>query len=232
MLTLIIIEGIVVLLLTVLVAGLLRSHAEILRTLHRIGAIDAEGTEPAGPLPRRAPATTAVAASSITGVTPGGATVSISLTQGRGFTLLAFLSSGCTTCQAFWKGLEEQRALPLPDIRTVVVTAGPERESPAKLLDLAPAAVTTIMSSEAWDAFRVPATPYFQLIDVGAGVALGEGSANSWRRLNDLIERALGDDALSALPATTQRLRDSERELSEAGIEPDDEALYHRPFPT
>ena len=40
MLTLVIIEGIVIVLLTVLVAGLLRSHAEILCTLDRLGAGD------------------------------------------------------------------------------------------------------------------------------------------------------------------------------------------------
>jgi hypothetical protein len=47
MLTLVILEGIVILLLAVLVAGLLRSHAEILRTLDRLGAGDGPNPAPA-----------------------------------------------------------------------------------------------------------------------------------------------------------------------------------------
>ena len=40
MTVLVVIEGVVILLLLILMAGLLRSHAEILRQLHRLGAGD------------------------------------------------------------------------------------------------------------------------------------------------------------------------------------------------
>ncbi len=230
MLPLVIAEGVVIALLTVLVAGLLRSHAEILRTLHKMGQLDDEGAPIGDAAPRVRPRPAdPVMARTISGVTPDGAAASISLDQGRGYTLLAFLSTGCTTCQPFWKGMAEQKPLPLPGIRTVVVTAGPDRESPAAVGALATAAATTIMSSEAWDNFRVPATPYFQLIDTGSGVSLGEGSAGSWRRLNDLIERAIGDDRHSSPRSTAERLRDSERHLADAGIDPDDNVLYRKP---
>lgn len=48
----VIIEGVVIALLVILVAGLLRSHAEILRQLDRLGAGEGEGTRIDGPRPR------------------------------------------------------------------------------------------------------------------------------------------------------------------------------------
>jgi hypothetical protein len=235
MLALVIVEGIVILLLTVLVAGLLRSHAEILRTLDHLGAGDgaipsaASGAMTLGPTRR---STDTVAIESITGETLDGQTRTIALTGSRGYVLAAFLSSGCSTCRPFWSSFDRDLDLPHPDIRTVIVTKDAREESPADLKTLAPHDIPTVLSSEAWDAFRVPGTPYFQLIDATDGAVLGEGSAANWSRLLEMIRRAVGDDGTSrSLRRTTaERLVDSDEELRRAGITPGD--LYQKRDPS
>ena len=144
--------------------------------------------------------------------------------------LVAFLSSGCKTCQAFWKSFRNGMDLPRPDIRPVIVTKGIHEESPSDIRDRAPIDITTIMSSEAWDAFRVPGTPYFQLIDATSGAVVGEGSAGSWARLTELINRSLHDDQLAEIHLSTkQRFDDSTTALERAGIEPGDPSMFERP---
>ena len=234
MLTLVIVEGIVILLLTVLVAGLLRSHADILRTLDRLGAGDGavtpapQGSMTLGPTRR---STDTVAIESITGETLDGQTRTIALTGSRGYVLAAFLSSGCSTCRPFWSSFGRDLDLPHPDIRTVIVAKDAREESPADLRTLAPRDIPTVLSSEAWDAFRVPGTPYFQLVDATDGAVLGEGSAANWSRLLEMIRRAVGDDdtTRSLRRSTAERLVDSDEELRRAGITPGDDTLYRKP---
>lgn len=232
MLTLVIIEGIVIVLLTVLVAGLLRSHAEILRTLDRLGAGDEApsggGGIALGPTRR---ATGTVPVSAVTGVTLDGQARTVALTGSRGYVLAAFLSSGCSTCRPFWSSFGKDLVLPHPDIRPVIITKDVAEESPSELRALAPTDVPTLLSSETWDAFRVPGTPYFQLIDATNGAVLGEGSAANWSRLMEMIGRAVGDEqpVRSLRRNTAERLVDSDEELRRAGIEPGDDTLYHKP---
>lgn len=232
MLTLVIIEGIVIVLLTVLVAGLLRSHAEILRTLDRLGAGE-DSPQNGGGISlrptRRATGTVPVPA--VTGVTLDGQARTVALTGSRGYVLAAFLSSGCSTCRPFWSSFGKELVLPHPDIRPVIVTKDAAEESLSELRSLAPADVPTVLSSETWDAFRVPGTPYFQLIDASDGSVLGEGSAANWARLMEMIGRAVGDEQpeRSLGRNTAERLVDSDEELRRAGIEPGDDTLYHKP---
>lgn len=230
MTALVVIEGIVILLLAILVAGLLRSHADILRTLDRLGASE-DGVPTGGSLrlgpTRRATGTAPVDA--ITGTALDGSSRSVALTGSRGLVLAAFLSSGCTTCRPFWRSFDRGLDLPHPDIRPVIVTKDAVEESPSELSSLAPAGIPLVMSSEVWDAFRVPGTPYFQLIDVSDGSVLGEGSAADWSRLMDMIGRSVGDRAHTLRRSTRERLRDSDDELARAGIEPGDESLYTKP---
>lgn len=225
------IEGIVLLLLLVLVAGLLRSHAEILRRLHALGAgEEVEGRVPLSPT-RRAVGEVPVAA--VAGVTPAGAAATVAVRGSRGFTLLAFLSTGCTTCRPLWSSLPESLEAAGVEVRPLVVARGPEHESPSELARLAPRTARVVMSDEAWDAFRVPGTPYFVLVDAAAGSVLGEGSAASWAQVSSLAERALGDGRPDGLHRSTgERLRDSDDELTRAGIEPGDPSLFHRPEAT
>ena len=228
MTALVVIEGIVIVLLVILVGGLLRSHADILRKLDLLGAgEDVPGTAVRSNISLNPTRTEPTSLTSITGPTPDGATATVALADSRGHVLLAFLSSGCTTCETFWKSFRAGMDLPGQGIRPVIVTQGSESESPSDIRKKAPDDITTIMSSEVWDAFRVPGTPYFQLVDVQHGVVIGEGSAGSWRRLVDLIERATGDSS-SAPSATQQRQEDSDASLRAAGIDPGDPSMYRR----
>jgi hypothetical protein len=280
--------GMVVALLGVLVVGMLRSHADVLRVLHDLGigedqlageaaaenpsagTVRAAGADRSAGRAQRARQTAAssrtatdpgirtvdgVAApgetsalgrlADIDGVDPHGGAVRIGLRAGAGAgagtTLLAFLSTGCGTCQDFWRafGTDEIDAVPGGDTRVVVVTRGPEEESPAAVADLAPDRVTTVMSSAAWDAYDVPLSPYFLLVDGTRGV-VGEGASASWAQVVDLLGKAAADAglALAGGPARLSRRdllraggnRDREvradRELAAAGIEPGSPALY------
>jgi hypothetical protein len=218
---LIVIEGIVILLLVVLVAGLLRSHAEILRQLDALGGGEPHEAHVAPPrrLARNGAATV------LTGSTPGGGATTISLAGSRGHTLLAFLSSTCTACGAFWRS----EVPSLTGIRPVIVTKGPEAESPAAIARLMNPAVSTVMSTEAWESFAVPATPYFVLVNNTNGEITGEGSAPTWAQVEDMMRRAIADDRHALRRSTSERKADVDEELTAAGIEPGDPRLYQPP---
>ncbi len=194
-----------VLLLAVLVAGLLRSHAEILKALHDLGAgLELDRADP-GPVPvtidgvRTPRADGAPAPEAITGSTLDGETAVVTLAGGTG-TLLAFLSSGCSTCQAFWDAFATDVEVP-GGARLVVVTKDLDEESASALRSRAPRAVLLLTSSPAWEAFEVPGSPYFVLVDA-AGRVVGEGSAATWPAVATLMGQAHDD-------ATTGRVRAS-----------------------
>jgi hypothetical protein len=205
-------------LLLVLVAGLLRSNAEILR---RLDSPDAG--QPGNlrvPAPEAAPVRVPGApAAALTGPTPSGDAISLDFAAGGGApTLLAFLSSGCGTCAGFWEALG---ARPLPSaVRTVVVTHGSERERPARLRELAPAGMPVVMSSQAWTDYGVPGAPYFVLVD---GAIRGEGVATTWDALSSLVADAIEDARDSDGTARAHRV---ERTLAAAGIGPEHPSLY------
>lgn len=224
--------AIVVALLVVLVAGLLRSHAEVLKVLHDAGmgldpdAPDAPADRPASgrstPLavPGRTPAGTDPG--SITGTDPAGGALAVSLT-GRGNALLAFLTSSCLTCRGFWDAFADPH-LELPDAtRLVIVTKSAAEEQPAMVARLAPPAVTTVLASEAWAAYGVPVAPYFILLGP-AGEVLGEGAASTWDAVGKLLRQSLADDAFAGTqplrsgPIVDEVVRD-DTELRQAGVE-------------
>src|SRR5262249_13629656 len=107
---------VVVALLTLLVAGLLRSHAEILRRLH---ALDPDGGAPgAGALePTLAMRATRTGrrAPDLAGAGLRDDVIHIAVGGRTTRTLIAFLSSGCLTCQTFWDAFRGVDALDLPD---------------------------------------------------------------------------------------------------------------------
>lgn len=229
MTALVVLEAIVIALLVVLVAGLLRSHAEILRRLHELGAGDAMAEAPAMVAAPRGSQTLTI--TELTGVTPAGGAAAVALAGSRGLVLVAFLTSGCSSCRPLWRGLGRPVTMPRRDIRTVVVTKGPEEESPATIRNLSPQGATVIMSSSAWDAFRVPVAPYFALVDASRGRVIGEGAAGSWPQVAELAGRALGDAADDARlhAGTAERVEDTDEELRRSGIEPGDASLWSRP---
>jgi hypothetical protein len=255
MLVLVVIESVVLALLALLVAGLLRSHAEILRTFHDLGvgrdpdaAVRAAGAQvPVGP-PTLGPVTasSATEAADVSGVTPDGDAVVIGVVGATQPTLLAFLSSGCVTCHLFWDTFATQK-LELPGgARLVVVTMGPEAESQSAVAGMAPAGVTVVMSSEAWDDYGVPGSPYFAFVDGVSARVVGEGTAPDWEQVVRLMQQAGNDGALEASRrAASARERRAERRhqddrareartddvLMAAGIFPGDPSLYATPEP-
>ncbi len=259
---------VVVAVLGMLVVGLLRSHAVIIRALHdagidldpdRTGTPTLDLTERAGRGPAdraRRPTTevvtdtppdirtvpgvatpadvTGLRAADLHGTTPTGGTRTVAV-QGRDATLLAFLTTGCSTCAAFWNAFADGIRLP-GDTRLVIVTRGGNEESPADVAALAPAGVVTLASSQAWDDYRIPVAPYFVLVDGRRGVVVGEGAAHSWDLVLQLLDRALADAGYAEGQVRRRdvllgrnRTKRVDQDLLDAGIVPGDPRLYHPP---
>lgn len=229
MTALVIVEGVVILVLGLLVAGLLRSHADILRALHDLG-VDLEhdhhdvdfNVQDGVMAPGNAIGSPA---HDISGATLDGGAIGMRLVGGEHRTLLAFLSSGCSTCFVLWKTLPTQAPR---DLRVVVVTRSPEDESVTSLRELAPEDVPVIMSSQAWGEYGVPGSPYFVLVDGERGV-IGEGSAGTWDRITQLLGEAGGDAQRSSRASGAVRETRADAELAAAGIMPGDPSLYPEP---
>lgn len=220
-------ETVLLALLVLLVAGLLRSHAEILR---RLGPPPTEGDEHESlatqdrQIPTPAHRATAREGEEIVGVTPEREQVKIGFGEGYPPTLLAFLTSGCSVCESFWADLRDgRRPAELPaEIRVVAVTKDPTHESPSRLRSLAPPGTPVVMSSAAWKAYRVPAAPYF--VYLAGDEILGEGSANGWKQISSLVRDAIED--LDGARGGEARTRDIDRVLATAGIGPGHPSLY------
>ena len=213
MLAAVIAEGIAILLLGILVLGLLRSHALILKALHELGAgLELEkdagtgvttattGGTPAGPGPVPVelesgvvPATRqdSTTAHDIVGTDLDRAEQTLTLTTPGSRTLLAFLTSGCSVCQTFWD--EFQSAVDVPgDGALRVVAKGPEEESLTSLRTLA-GNLPVVQSSAAWVDYDIPGSPYFVYVE--GGQVTGEGSATTWPQVRDLMAQAVADGA-------------------------------------
>ena len=215
MVALAIVLSAVVLLLALLVAGLLRSHADILKALHDLGVGVGDpgtghdhgqaerGTGPEAGGPVRVPLTIgpplpgerdSTSAPTVVGVTPRGDAVAVAATGGDGLTLLSFLSSGCATCAGFWQAFQAPDRLGLPThTRLVVVTKGPDLEIPGEVAAQAPDGLPVVMSTEAWGDYEVPGSPFFVLIDGRSGRRIGEGVANHFHQVVELVRRAESD---------------------------------------
>jgi hypothetical protein len=233
-------------LLGVLVAGLLRANAEVLRALHQLGVNlgpDAPGslsttvTLGARPTPGRPDAGDVI---DLAGTTPDGDAVSLAVSGVQHDTLIAFLTSGCQTCRGFWDSFQSG----VPDIpggaRLVVATRGPEAESPGVIANLAGRgrdAVPVVMSSEAWERYDIPYAPYFVYVSGPAGRVVGEGVAAGWEEVRTLVGNAVADGTTVVAPpaegpgrprSRADRARDLvvDRALDEAGIGPGDPRLH------
>jgi hypothetical protein len=216
----------------VYIVALLRSHAEILR---RLAALEERaGGRAAAPAPEPAAAASPVSggevtdAGSISGTTLQGDSVTLSFGPGSPVTLLAFLTSGCTSCAPLWAGLHEASDLASLAQRVVVITHDAMRESPTRLERLIPSAgPEVIMATAAWADYAVPGSPHFVLTD-GEGGILGRGSALSWPALETMVADARADARRAADPArsTADRAQRSESALGSAGIGPGHPSLY------
>jgi hypothetical protein len=234
-------ETVVLALLTLLVAGLLRSHADI---LHRLAAGEGQATgpiqetEPGVALPRE----NATPAHDVAGTGLDGSSVVIGVVGAPTRTILAFLSSGCLTCGEFWKAFADERSLGLPHgTRVVVVTKDADEESVSKLRKLEPPAIPVVLSSETWRQYDIPVAPYFIYVDGKEGV-VGEGAASTWEQVASLLLQATEDVEFArehAAPKKRRRRRKERRptavdsqevradaELLAAGIHPGHPSLY------
>jgi hypothetical protein len=245
MVALVVVSTFVVLVLGVLVAGLLRSHADILRSLHELGvgvgdplavteAPPDVTTLPPAPsdAPELGPAPT------VTGVTPSGDARAIAVDNNDGLTLLGFLSSGCATCATFWEALQSPESLDLPDqTRVAIVTKGPDREVPGEVRAMVTGRVPVVMSTEAWIDYQIPGSPFFVLVDGSNGHMVGKGVARHVGQLAELIRRAehdrssgsgrhrRGRNEPTALDGPA-RAAEADEVLQAAGIYPGDRSLY------
>ena len=228
MLAVVIAEGLALLLLALLVAGLLRSHAEILRALHQLG-VDLDPDHRPGELPltvRRgglAPPSGDDAAYDVVGTRLDGSAVAVGVVGAERDTLLAFLSSGCSTCEPFWSAFRAGVDVP-GDARLVVVVQ--DEDSPGVLRELAGPHLDVVASSAAWSAYGVPGSPHFVLVAGRSGRVVGEGTAAGWAQVRGLLAQAR-----PAGPPTDPR-DDPHRidaELLAAGIGPGHRSLYEPP---
>jgi hypothetical protein len=233
-----IVIGVLLVVALIYIVALLRSHADILRRLALIEERAGAGARTASPELDAAqgdlvPAAPAIGGSQVTtagpisGTTLHGDSVTLSFGPGSPMSLIAFLTSGCTSCAPLWAGLHEARDLASLAPRIAVVTHDPTRESPTRLERLAPAGTEVIMSSTAWADYAVPGSPHFVLTD-GAGGILGRGSALSWAQLQTMVADAQADArrAAGSVRTTAERAERSEQALASAGIAPGHPSLY------
>jgi hypothetical protein len=245
MTTLVVAEAVAIGLLGLLVAGLLRSHADILRRLHQLGAGDDDrrspadvrfGLQPGVPAPRDGLKGQSPGGHDIAGQTPAGDAVALAVVGIAQNTLVAFLSSGCSTCADFWESFGGcGPTLPF-GTQLVVVTKGTDHESESRLRQLAPSAVPVVMSSAVWAAYDVPVAPYFVLVDGPSGQVRGERAATSWAQVAHLWQQAAADGRLAERRTTGTgddgfRAARADAELLTAGITPGHPSLYPSPLP-
>ena len=230
----VVVETVVLVLLVVVVTGLLRSHGEILRQLHALGAgLDPDAVDAPPVLRPRGDRSRDGAglgpAADIAGVGLRDDAVSIPVVGVRHRTLLAFLSSGCLTCRGFWDAFGHPETLGLPaDVRLVVVTKDAAEESVRALRDLAAPDLAVVMSNAAWARYAVPGSPYFTLVDGPAARVVGEGTGATWAQVQSLLTHATGDEddgrsSGGGAAATEARI---DLELVAQGIRPGDPRLY------
>ena len=229
----------IVLLLAVLVAGLLRSHADILKALHDLGVgvgdpvgppvgrhsrVDDHDSPQGAPLvigPPLPAERSSTSAPTIAGVAPNGDAVAVAPASGGALTLLAFLSSGCRTCGTFWSSFHDLDHMGFPeDTRLVAVTKGPELEAPGVVAEVASPGLVVVMSTQAWSDYEVPGSPFFVLVDGVSGRRIGEGVANQLAQVAELVRRAALDDRQGKSQLRSRPRRGPRRARAGAGQRP------------
>jgi hypothetical protein len=230
MMAIAVVEGAAILLLGVLVVGLLRSHAEILRRLHDLddgGDGHATDHRQLVQVTPRGEGVTGDAAHDLHGTSLSDETVEIGLVGTPYNTVLAFLSSTCYTCEPFWVELAGGATAPGGARVIVVVQDG---DSLARLRKLAGASLLVVRSDAAWSDYQVPGSPHFVYVDGHAGRVVGEGTASTWPQICDLLSQAsqvdLGPGVAASEPDSRDNATRIDAELLAAGIGPGHASLY------
>lgn len=228
MTVLMVVEGAILIVLCILVAGLLRAYAAVLQRLHQL---DGPGQQDTGRETTAPPFRTAggvvppAAGRSAAGTSRAGAAKSaaapspagpewgpghdisgvgltgeiISLrTQGTGTDTVLVFLSSGCTGCTGFWEDFAQRREMSLAGRVLVVTKGPDAESIGLLRELCPAGVDLVMSSRAWEDYGVPGSPYVVVVDGDSGRIKGEGSGTSLTQVSGLVRQSLTDRTASA----------------------------------
>ena len=211
MIALVVVSTFVVLVLGILVAGLLRSHADILRSLHELGvgvgdpltdagAVNASTTggdrlgRPATLPPHRGAEPAARPRPTVAGVTPTGDARAISVTNSDGLTLSPSSRRAAPPAPASGTRCSNPAGSTYPTAtRAVIVTKGPDREVPCEVQARTTGHIPVVMSTEAWVDYQVPGSPFFVLVDGATGTKVGQGVASHVGQLAELVRRAEHD---------------------------------------
>ncbi len=111
----------------------------------------------------------------------------------RGRLLLAFLTTDCNGCLAFWDTFRHVEDAGLsPDVSPVLITKGPGSVSVRDVSALTTGIdrLPVVMSDRAWTDYGVLGYPFFVVVDVATRSVVGETVAFGW------------DDVLSILAPT------------------------------
>lgn len=244
-----IVLSVVVAVLAVLVIGLLRAYATVLRRLHQLdgGVGDAvsagAGVAPTpfrtldtvpGPRASRDDDAEWPVGHDISGVGLDGEILSVRVVGVPRDTVLLFLSSGCSGCAVFFADLAARTVALPPAARLLVVAHDAAEESVSLLRELCPPGIDLVLSGRAWSDYGVPGSPYVMVVDGRRGRVVGEGTGTSLRQVATLIRQAVGDGAAGLdLPrmagkprADVERESDVDAALLAAGITPGHPSLY------
>jgi hypothetical protein len=242
-------ETILLMIVSLLVIGLLRSHADILQRLHALGhgsaeeQTEAEGNEVGVadeiapglvPIPKSTPRQDSLPAlTAVSGLSLELEEITVPLNLSHAYALLAFLGTGCLSCTDLWRDVEKVHD-DLPEtVNLVVVTKDPGEENVTKLRNVRPHTVPVVMSSELWAQCEIPGSPYFLLVDGRSHTIVAGGSATGWHQVISLLGDSMGEleitEELARVNGAERRrtvLQREDDELAAAGLMPDDSSFF------
>ncbi len=152
---------------------------------------DSAGAKPA-PQPSTAPVPPAPEpegdAVDVRGADPEGEPTLIPLEATEQPTVLAFLSTSCGICVGLWERMRQgELGAEVPGVTPVVVLKDAAHEDLERVRALASGQLPVVLSSEAWDDYEVPGSPYVMVVSSAPGSVVSEGSVAGW---SDLVSMA------------------------------------------
>ena len=124
----------------------------------------------------------------VRGADPEGEPTVVPLTDTARPTLLAFLSTSCSICVSLWERLlAGELEGQVPGVVPVVVTKDAPLEDVERIRQLSSATLPVVLSSEAWDDYEVPGSPYVMVVSAAPGSVETEGHVATW---DDLVRMA------------------------------------------
>lgn len=118
----------------------------------------------------------------VRGTDPEGQPTVVSLERSDQPTLLMFLSTSCGICVGLWERLRAgELAEEVPGVVPVVVTKDAAAEDVDRIRELSSAEAPVVLSTEAWDDYEVPGSPYVMLVSAAPGSVVTEGAVTRWQ---------------------------------------------------